>query len=108
MRIRRFPPDSTSMRIDFAPASSAFSSSSFTTDAGRSTTSPAAILLATFSGSMRIRDINSSSTFLLVGPSFPVLLDLNSQIIKLRCIDSAWRLRHQILGLGGLREGDDV
>jgi hypothetical protein len=34
-----------------APASSAFSSNSFTTDAGRSTTSPAAILLATCSES---------------------------------------------------------
>ena len=41
----------TSMRV--APASSAFSISSFTTDAGRSTTSPAAILLAT--SSLRIR-----------------------------------------------------
>jgi len=36
-------------RIRVAPASSAFSSSSFTTEAGRSTTSPAAILLATCS-----------------------------------------------------------
>src|SRR5215472_2226367 len=55
----RFPPCSTSMRVLFAPASSAFSSSSFTTDAGRSTTSPAAILFATDSGSMRIRLICS-------------------------------------------------
>src|SRR5438105_14917035 len=39
------------MWIRRAPASSAFSSSSFTTEAGRSTTSPAAILLATCSGS---------------------------------------------------------
>src|SRR6185437_6998488 len=41
------------MRV--APASRAFSSSSFTTDAGRSTTSPAAILLATFSESTWMR-----------------------------------------------------
>ncbi len=54
-RIMRLPPASVSMRTERAPASSAFSTSSFTTDAGRSTTSPAAILLATFSGSMRIR-----------------------------------------------------
>src|SRR6185437_6008135 len=54
-RISRFPPDSTSTRTDFAPASSEFSTNSFTTDAGRSTTSPAAILFATFSGSIRIR-----------------------------------------------------
>src|SRR5580704_17734793 len=43
------PPASMLARIRCAPASSAFSSSSFTTEAGRSTTSPAAILLATFS-----------------------------------------------------------
>src|SRR5208337_2907874 len=43
------PPASTLTRMRRAPASSAFSSNSLTTDAGRSTTSPAAILLATFS-----------------------------------------------------------
>jgi hypothetical protein len=47
MRISRRPPLSTSTRTSLEPASSAFSSSSLTTDAGRSTTSPAAILLAT-------------------------------------------------------------
>ena len=55
MRIRRRPPDSTSTRNSLAPASSEFSSSSLTTEAGRSTTSPAAILLATWSGRMRMR-----------------------------------------------------
>src|SRR5579862_983691 len=44
-----FPPASTVILIRVAPASSAFSSISFTTDAGRSTTSPAAIWLATVS-----------------------------------------------------------
>src|SRR3954466_5925503 len=44
-----------------APASSAFSSSSFTTDAGRSTTSPAAILLATCSGSTWMRPMDQLS-----------------------------------------------
>ncbi len=43
------PPASTLTRTRVAPASRAFSSSSFTTEAGRSTTSPAAILLATCS-----------------------------------------------------------
>src|SRR5262245_21282630 len=57
IRIRRRPPASTSMRKFVEPASSEFSSSSLTTDAGRSTTSPAAILLATFSGSTWIRPI---------------------------------------------------
>ncbi len=55
IRIKRLPPDSVSIRIDRAPASSAFSSNSLTTEAGRSTTSPAAILLATFSGRIRMR-----------------------------------------------------
>ena len=48
--INFLPPASTCMRMRVAPASSAFSSNSFTTDAGRSTTSPAAIWLATLSG----------------------------------------------------------
>ena len=43
MRMSLRPPPSTSMRMRVAPASSEFSSNSFTTDAGRSTTSPAAI-----------------------------------------------------------------
>src|SRR5579859_6460832 len=44
------------MRV--APASREFSSSSFSTEAGRSTTSPAAILLATCSESTWIRPMN--------------------------------------------------
>ena len=47
--IRRFPPASSSTRTSEAPASRAFSTSSFTTDAGRSTTSPAAIWLTRWS-----------------------------------------------------------
>ena len=50
-----FPPFSSSIRTRVAPASSAFSTSSFTTEAGRSTTSPAAIWSATASGRMDIR-----------------------------------------------------
>ena len=50
-RCRR-PPSVTAMRV--APASSAFSTSSFTTAAGRSTTSPAAMRLAVVSGRMRM------------------------------------------------------
>src|SRR5580698_1957258 len=57
-RIRRRPPLSISMRRSVAPASSEFSMSSFTTDAGRSTTSPAAILLATLSERTRILPMN--------------------------------------------------
>ena len=43
MRISLTPPSSTTMSIRVAPASMQFSISSFTTDAGRSITSPAAI-----------------------------------------------------------------
>src|SRR5436853_3800749 len=49
------PPSSTATSMVVAPASSAFSTSSFTTDAGRSTTSPAAIWFASTSGSTRMR-----------------------------------------------------
>src|SRR5689334_22166628 len=44
-----FPPASTLILMRVAPASREFSSNSLTTEAGRSTTSPAAILLATVS-----------------------------------------------------------
>src|SRR6185312_9632523 len=52
-RIRRRPPPSVSTSMRFAPASSAFSTSSLTTLAGRSTTSPAAMRLTTPSDSWR-------------------------------------------------------
>ena len=53
-RIKERPPLSTLTSTFLAPASSAFSTSSFTTDAGRSTTSPAAIRFATTSANRRI------------------------------------------------------
>ena len=56
-RIRSRPPRSTVSSTREAPASIAFSSSSLTTLAGRSTTSPAAIWLMTDGGSSRIRPI---------------------------------------------------
>ncbi len=52
MRLR--PPAVTTMSTRVAPASTAFSSNSLTTEAGRSTTSPAAILFATLADSRRI------------------------------------------------------
>src|SRR6266853_1885688 len=54
------PPPSTCTRMRVAPASSAFSSNSLSTEAGRSTTSPAAILLATCSGSTWMRAMFST------------------------------------------------
>src|SRR5437016_5549036 len=47
--MRRLPPSSRATAIWAAPASMAFSTSSFTADAGRSMTSPAAIRLAVLS-----------------------------------------------------------
>jgi hypothetical protein len=49
------PPSVTAISIAVAPASSAFSTSSLTTDAGRSTTSPAAMRSATALGRMAMR-----------------------------------------------------
>ena len=54
-RTRVSPPSSRSTWIDRAPASRAFSSNSFTTDAGRSTTSPAAIWFTSPGGSTWMR-----------------------------------------------------
>src|SRR4029077_4230421 len=125
-RIIRFPPDSTSTRIERAPASSAFSSSSFTTDAGLSTTSPAAILFATCSASMRIRVIEfivaptfrlaswictlarlkAGSTRLTESLFFRNWLQLHTKKIELILINRGRRVRHQVLRLCRLREGD--
>src|SRR5208282_1323838 len=62
------------MRMRVEPASSAFSSNSFTTDAGRSTTSPAAIWLATLSGRTWILPIKS-----VVSGKWPVVSVTESQ-----------------------------
>ncbi len=54
-RISRAPPPSSSSSMRVLPASMAFSTSSLTTEAGRSTTSPAAIWLARRGLRIRIR-----------------------------------------------------
>ncbi len=53
-RISRLPPPAIATSIRRAPASSAFSTSSLTAEAGRSTTSPAAMRFAAASSSCRI------------------------------------------------------
>ena len=53
-RIRLLPPPAVVIATRVAPASMAFSTSSFTTLAGRSTTSPAAMRLIRSSGSWRM------------------------------------------------------
>ena len=55
--MRSRPPPWTSTSTRDAPASTAFSTSSFTTDAGRSTTSPAAIWSATAASRTWMRPI---------------------------------------------------
>src|SRR5262249_13811731 len=57
-RISSAPPCSTSMSMRVAPASTEFSSNSLTTLAGRSMTSPAAILVTTESGSCWMRGMS--------------------------------------------------
>src|SRR3569833_1146548 len=107
------------MRVQ--PASRAFSSNSFTTDAGRSTTSPAAILLATASDRTWIRPIDSVSSFRFQVASgmcgmgrrairlavpvnrskyklFEALLHLDSQVFQLCLADRCGRVHHQIHG----------
>ena len=54
-RIKRAPPSSRSTVIWVAPASMAFSNNSLTTEAGRSTTSPAAIWSRTTAGRTAMR-----------------------------------------------------
>lgn len=62
-RMNSRPPPRSSTVTFRAPASTAFSSSSFTTEAGRSTTSPAAMRSATKGESMLI--LGNGDTFFL-------------------------------------------
>ena len=61
-RISEMPPRWTRISMLVAPASMLFSTSSLTTEAGRSTTSPAATWLARASGSRRIFPIVESTS----------------------------------------------
>ncbi len=60
--MRTSPPPSMAISTRPAPASSAFSTSSLTTDAGRSMTSPAAMASATTCGNLRIGAVAITST----------------------------------------------
>ena len=73
-----------------APASSEFSSSSFTTDAGRSTTSPAAILLATFSERTWMRPMKA-----VLSSQFSVL---SCHVLSSQFQSSGHRVRPRELG----------
>src|SRR6478735_4142085 len=81
MPMRRRPPPSVKMSTWLAPASMAFSTSSLTTLAGRSTTSPAAMRLTSCSGSwrtgMRVWVADSGVGRDPVGRDVPGILRLN-------------------------------
>src|SRR5258708_39404480 len=107
MRMSRRPPFSTSMRKRVPPASSEFSRSSLRTEAGLSTTSPAAILFAIWSGRTRMRPIH------LLYRDSPLLQELPSGAQQRQNIAAiAHRLYHDVrfgvdqVSLGGQHEKD--
>ena len=71
------PPPFTSTVMEVAPASSAFSISSLTTELGRSTTSPAAIRPTVAASSMRIGMLSSRQSF--IPKSIPVFSETMRQ-----------------------------
>src|SRR6056297_518807 len=82
-RIIERPPWPISMVIRELPASTAFSTSSLTTEAGRSTTSPAAILLERISGRILILDMRGfpiGSSFIVSDEPIEKLLILGRQV----------------------------
>ena len=69
IRIKEIPPSLISTVIAVAPASIAFSTSSFTTEEGRSTTSPAAILsTVVLSNTAIVFKISPSILYLILKP----------------------------------------
>src|SRR5262245_12448017 len=105
-----------STAILLAPASREFSISSLTTDAGRSTTSPAAMRLAMSSGRMRIfisrsaADYANNADINLRNWRNPrlVLSYLDSDFFQLLIRDRRRRATHHVDGAGRLRKRDDV
>src|SRR6266404_962983 len=99
------PPASIWILMRVEPASSAFSSSSLTTEAGRSTTSPAAILLATASERTWILPMmlpGSSGAWRLL------LLYLDPQITQLEVGHRGGCIHHEVLGCGSFWERDHL
>src|SRR5690349_20190903 len=105
-RIMRLPPASTSTRMVFAPASSAFSSSSLTTEAGRSTTSPAAMRLATAPGNIRMPLNVRVATRISFSGFLGCGLNGDAELVELVGVDCAGRFGHQVLGGRRFGEGD--
>ncbi|VTR69466.1 hypothetical protein DESC_740205 [Desulfosarcina cetonica] len=86
-RISLRPPCSISTMMRVLPASMAFSTSSLTTEAGRSTTSPAAILLERISGRIRILAIDAR--VFTLGNLFSADIGYTPVVLKLRARYSA-------------------
>src|SRR5689334_22655234 len=103
------PPSSSAMSIIVAPASIAFSTSSFTTEEGRSTTSPAAIWSATELGRIEITGIATAKLPILAprrsGDILFLVLTLNVGLLVFRRVQDRLRLlwRHARHGFGRLR-----
>src|SRR3982074_2151033 len=105
------PPSSSVISIAEAPASIEFSTSSFTTEEGRSTTSPAAIWSATALGRIEIKD--------MLVPKLPILpsrwrgdvlflsLPLDVGLLVLGGVEHRFRLLRRHPG-HGLRSGSLV
>ena len=75
-RIKVLPPCAISTVIRRAPASIAFSTNSLTAEAGRSTTSPAAIRLIAASSSWRITGRATASLAFMLWSGFPMPLSV--------------------------------
>src|SRR3954451_182526 len=95
-RIRRRPPSSREISTYVAPASIEFSTSSLTTDEGRSTTSPAAIWSATAAGRMEITGMVISKLPTLTprwsGHVFLLMLALDIRLFVFRRFQDCLRL----------------
>src|SRR4051812_12194877 len=97
-RILRRPPSSISTAMRVAPASREFSMSSLTIEAGRSTTSPAAMRFAISAGRTRIFGTSGTSG----------LPNLDSQFSQLLFGNRGRRSAHHIHGACGFRKCNDI
>src|SRR2546423_13075816 len=94
-RIDLRPPSSNEISMIVAPASTEFSRSSFTTEDGRTTTSPAAIWSATALGRIEINGIPSKLPILAARRSrhvFLLVLSLNVGLLILGRVEDGFRL----------------
>src|SRR4029078_7890588 len=96
-RISRRPPPSVSTSMRPAPASSAFSTSSFTTLAGRSTTSPAAMRLPTASDNRPTGILRAPDRIAWTLPAHSGPREVGSQLCPIFSFTSSLRTRGPIV-----------